>query len=70
MSSKRDWRDPAPYQTAQTLSPPDLAWEFLRRDPAYQKTWQAGRGHSASAADDAAGRWGLRFRARPPSCRP
>lgn len=70
MSSKRDWRDPATYQNAETLSATDLAWEFLRRDPDYQKTYQAGRRLSPCAADESAGRWGLRFRGRPPSFRP
>lgn len=70
MPSKRDWRDPAHYQLAETLTVPDLAWEFLRRDPDYQNSYQAGRRISPAAADDAAGRWGLRFRGEPPSGRP
>lgn len=70
VSDKRDWRDPAPYQVAETLTAPDLAWEFLRRDPDYQKTYEASRRTSPAAADDAAGHWGLRFRVEPPPGRP
>lgn len=70
MPNKRDWLDPAPYQLAETLTAPDLAWEFLRRDPDYQKTYEAGRRTSPAAADDAAGYWGLRFRVEPPPGRP
>ena len=32
MSSQRDWRDNAPYDLAETLPSPGIAWEFLRRD--------------------------------------
>ncbi|WP_432763529.1 transcriptional regulator domain-containing protein [Brevundimonas aurifodinae] len=71
MSTKRDWRDPAPYELIETLSPSDIAWEFLRRDPAYQRDFRAGLKTTPEQADQAAGHWGLRFRSGPAAeCRP
>lgn len=62
MSSTRDWRDPAPYQRAETFPARALAWEFLRRDTDYRRTYRAAIRRSRTTADRAAGRWGLRFR--------
>ena len=62
MPSKRDWRDAAPYERAEALPASGLAWEFLRRDDDYGRTYRSARRRSPVAADRAAGRWGLRFR--------
>lgn len=35
-----DWTQPENYQFTQSLSPEEWAWEFLRRNKAYQKEWQ------------------------------
>jgi hypothetical protein len=34
-----DWRDPNAYRFADTLSPAQWAWEFLRRNPDYRREW-------------------------------
>jgi hypothetical protein len=62
-----DWRSAAAYAYLDELNPAELAWEFLRRNPDYQRDYRA-------AALDAAGQpefpeplilqWGLRFRGR------
>ena len=62
-----DWRSPAAYAYLDELNPAGLAWEFLRRNPDYQRDYRA-------AALDAAGQpefpeplilqWGLRFPGR------
>jgi hypothetical protein len=59
-----DWRSAAAYAYLTDLNPAELAWEFLRRNPDYQRDYRA-------AARDAAGqaefpeplvlRWGLPF---------
>jgi len=66
MSSQRDWRDNAPYDLAETLPSPGIAWEFLRRDGDYQQAYLAAIKQSPQEADRTAGRWGLRFRGRSP----
>lgn len=35
-----DWKNPAEYRFTQDLSAEDWAWQFLRRNPAYQSDWQ------------------------------
>lgn len=35
----RDWRDPAAYGFSEALTAPQWAWEFLRRNPDYQREW-------------------------------
>jgi hypothetical protein len=62
-----DWRSAAAYAYLNDLNPAELAWEFLRRNPDYQRDYRA-------VASDAAGlaqfpeqlilRWGLRFPGR------
>ena len=59
-----DWRSAAAYAYLNDLNPAELAWEFLRRNPDYQRDYRA-------AANDGAGqaefpeplilRWGLPF---------
>lgn len=65
MPSKPNWRDPAAYRQASLLPVADLAWEFLRRDPAYRKAYTAAIRRSPETADEVAQRWGLRFRGGP-----
>jgi hypothetical protein len=35
MSEERIWRSESAYEYIDKLSPSDLAWEFLRRNPDY-----------------------------------
>ena len=35
-----DWRDPSCYGYIAELTFPQLAWEFLRRNPEYQRDWK------------------------------
>lgn len=50
------WRAVAAYLYTLDLDGPALAWEYLRRNPAYRASW-FGRRHRAEAA-----RWGLKSR--------
>ena len=50
------WYAGAGYLYTLDLDAPDLAWEYLRRNPEYQADWAGG---AARAAPE---RWGLRFR--------
>lgn len=52
-----DWRDAGAYEPVLAGGGPALAWELLRRDPAYR----AFVALSGSLAADAS-RWGLHFR--------
>jgi hypothetical protein len=49
------WRAAAAYLYTLDLDGPALAWEYLRRNPAYRASW-LGRRHRAEAA-----RWGLKY---------
>jgi len=62
--SSTDWRSAESYADLPERSLAELAWEFLRRNPDYQRDvelWKAGRNVSA---DDWA-KWGLIFPADP-----
>lgn len=69
MSDDQRWRFPAAYLYAAQLDLVDLAWEYLRRNPAYRA--DAARKAVARAADEddpdgdpePAPHWGLHFRA-------
>ena len=50
----RDWRNDADYEYIQDLDAAGLAWECLRRNPAY-------RGAFPNMTDRDAFAWGLRF---------
>jgi len=67
MSQDENWRSEAAYDYIDTLSPGDLAWEFLRRNPDYRKAYRdlvaSGR-LAEEVAQDFANQWGLRFRDR------
>jgi hypothetical protein len=51
------WHPSAAYLYVLHLDGPALAWEYLRRNPDYQRTWQHHRHHPQQEAL----RWGLRL---------
>lgn len=58
-----DWRDRAAYEAIPALGCGALAWEVLRRDPAY---WRFARASALTAEmsareSGAAAEWGLHF---------
>lgn len=58
------WRSSAIYDYVDTLTAPDVGWEWLRRNPDYQDSYTAfSRAEPPAAAltDGAARKWGLRF---------
>jgi hypothetical protein len=59
-----DWRSPAAYAYIADLDPADLAWEFLRRNPAYQRDYRKSVERPATPDKTIARRWGLPFRGR------
>lgn len=68
MSENESWRSEAAYDYIDKLTPGDLAWEFLRRNPEYRQSYQEmlaiGR-LTEDVAREFAEQWGLRFRRRP-----
>jgi len=68
MSEDETWRSEAAYDYIDKLAPGDLAWEFLRRNPEYRKSYDqlvaVGR-LTEEVATEFAKQWGLRFRRRP-----
>ena len=64
--SDEDWRSEERYARLGALSPAELAWEFLRRNPDYQqafRTWiEVGSAGTESAEPAPWSRWGLSFR--------
>lgn len=68
MSEDENWRSEAAYDYIDKLTPGDLAWEFLRRNPEYQKSYQElltiGR-LTEDVGREFAEQWGLRFRRCP-----
>jgi hypothetical protein len=62
------WRSAAHYARIENLSASDLAWEWLRRNEAYNKDFEA---YCADGSDKAAlsetiqRRWGVRFPDQP-----
>jgi hypothetical protein len=62
-----DWRSPAAYEHARTISAAGFAWEYLRRDADYHRDFDKisrQRTMRASALAMFSKRWGLRFPAR------
>lgn len=63
------WRSPDAYDHIDSLTASDLAWEWLRRNEAYNRDFEAF--HSNTDTDPHAltdrirQRWGLRFPGRP-----
>jgi hypothetical protein len=52
------WRSSEAYDYLDDLSAADLAWEYLRRNPDYQRDFQTAEGRGDA---DWTERWGLRF---------
>jgi hypothetical protein len=59
MSGLPDWRYTVAYAAVRAGGRLALAWELLRRDPAYRSDFSAVRGGDAAA--HFAGVWGLHF---------
>ena len=67
MPYERNWRDADACACLHDLGASAFAWEFLRRNRAYQAAYQAiaGAGHAAAEMSErVAHQWGLRFRGR------
>ncbi len=66
--TRADWRSPGAYEDLRSLDAPGFAWEYLRRNPEFQrhckKLERAVRQGALdqAEADAFARRWGLRFR--------
>jgi hypothetical protein len=75
MPPASNWRSLTQHDYLKDLDRPGFAWEFLRRNPAYQEDYNTIAQEDAS---DAAGegsrreplvsRWGLTFPDRPAAC--
>jgi hypothetical protein len=69
---RAEWRSPASYEHLRTLDAPGFAWEFLRRNPAFERDRkrleEASEDGPVSAEelDGFARRWGVRFCAAKP----
>lgn len=66
------WRSSEIYDYLDHLVAPDLAWEWLRRNPRYQREFAESEQSAAAAqrfAELVRPRWGLRFRDQPISRR-
>lgn len=65
MPEEGKWRTSSAYDYLEQLDPPALAWEFLRRNPAYRQEF-AELSRTGPIDSDAAAalvqRWGLQFR--------
>jgi hypothetical protein len=65
---KKDWRSEIPYNHLRRLDAPGFAWEFLKRNPAFERERlhleQSARDGSLeiTEADVFAAHWGVRFR--------
>lgn len=61
------WRSQSTYDYVDTLTAPDIGWEWLRRNEDYQSSYTAlsQAEHSAPVLTEGAARkWGLRFPGR------
>jgi hypothetical protein len=74
---RAEWRSPAAYEDLRSLDAPGFAWEFLSRNPAFERDCKRLEHAddqdplSAGEQEDFARRWGVRFRkARARSRRP
>lgn len=65
MPRRPDWRSPSDYDYLKELDRAELAWEFLRRNPEYQKDFARIVDVTKRKATVVAERWGLCFRLRP-----
>ena len=67
MPPASNWRSSAGYAYITELDSAELAWEFLRRNPDYQREYRAtvrAMRRGGNPAEALARRWGLRFRRR------
>ncbi|MFG1186246.1 transcriptional regulator domain-containing protein [Xanthobacter aminoxidans] len=67
-----DWRSPAAYAHAKSISAAGFAWEYLRRDDDYRRDFHRMRRLQRLDGDAQtafAERWGLRFPGGPSSSR-
>jgi hypothetical protein len=68
--SRADWESPGPYADLRSLDAPGFAWEYVRRNPdfqrAHRKLERTSRRDALDPAEvDAFTRhWGVRFRQR------
>ncbi|MBG6118650.1 MULTISPECIES: transcriptional regulator domain-containing protein [unclassified Sphingobium] len=65
MSEEESWRSETAYDYIDQLTPGELAWEFLRRNPDYQAAYLglAASGRLTEETTQAfANQWGLCFR--------
>ena len=63
-----DWRDGRAYDYFDDLTPEQAAFEFLRRNPDYAKSYRAPQGDEPDSTQTSARtdtHWGLRFRGLP-----
>ena len=63
-----DWRDGSAYDYFDDLTPEQTAFEFLRRNPDYAKSYRAPQSDSPESTQTSARtdkHWELRFRGRP-----
>jgi len=68
MPEQGKWRISTAYDYVDELDAPDLAWEFLRRNPDYRKDiarLQSRDDNTEPIATAVAEKWGLSFRGRP-----
>ena len=61
MVAETDWRNATHYQYLIDLTPSELAWEFLRRNPEYERDVAMFDPADEHAATALTAHWGLRF---------
>ena len=72
MPTTPDWRNAAAYTYLQQLNRAELAWEFLRRNPNYNRDFRAAARRTSDQVDfpeRLTRRWGLRFPCRSAAAR-
>ena len=72
MPTTPDWRNAATYAYLQQLNRAELAWEFLRRNPNYDRDFRAAARRTSDQVDfpeRLTRRWGLRFPCRSAAAR-
>jgi hypothetical protein len=77
MPPASDWRSLTGHDYLKRLNRPGFAWEFLRRNPAYQEDYEtmvrgaaSDAGSGGMTRDALAWRWGLTFPGRSKICCP
>jgi hypothetical protein len=65
MPPASNWRSSATYEYLNEVDPAEFAWEFLRRNPEYQRDFRTIRREPENDTEASARLWGLRFRGRP-----